>query len=33
MEKELFGRVALITGGREGMSRATAELLAEKGSS
>jgi NAD(P)-dependent dehydrogenase (short-subunit alcohol dehydrogenase family) len=29
----LFGKVALITGGREGMGRAVAELLAEKGSS
>jgi short-subunit dehydrogenase len=33
MGKELFSKVALITGGREGMGRVTAELLAEKGSS
>jgi NAD(P)-dependent dehydrogenase (short-subunit alcohol dehydrogenase family) len=33
MEEELFGRIALITGGREGMGRATAEFLAQKGAS
>lgn len=31
MEKELLGKIALITGGREGMGRATGELLASKG--
>lgn len=33
MEKELLGKIALITGGREGMGRATAEFLAEKSAS